>query len=423
LRFNRATALGLLVPALAFGVAACGDDEDSSGGGGGGSGGTVAGKKLTIYSSLPLQGASSAQTTAINNGARLAIKQRGGKVGDFTIAYKPLDDSIASTGAADEGKEAQNARTAIRDKTTIALLGAYNSGMTKVSLPITNKAGILQVSPANTYVGLTSDAPGSEKGEPDKYYPSGKRTYARVVPPDTIQAAALVTAMKEDGCKSFINYNSKTTYSAGLGRNIELEAEKQGLRILGDKGVDIRAPNYRSLLAGVKADCVSTSMEIENNGIQLLKDAGTALPRAKLYGGDAVVLNDTANPKKGLPAAIGARFKGTIATLDPDSFPPEGKKFFADFKAEYNVERPDPYAIYGYEAMDLILDSIEAVGAKGGDRQAVIDQVLKNTKDRQSVLGTYDIDENGDTTLTDYGMYKIENGKLEFDRVIKGGGA
>ncbi|MGH2918070.1 MAG: branched-chain amino acid ABC transporter substrate-binding protein [Solirubrobacteraceae bacterium] len=401
-----------------MGVAACGDDKKDSGGGG-----TAAGETLTVYSTLPLQGGSQQQTTAIVNGAKLALSQRGGKVGKFTISYKSLDDSLASTGAADEGKEAQNARTAIRDKSTIAVLGAYNSGMTKVSLPITNKAGILQVSPANTYVGLTTDEPGSEANEPDKYYPSGNKTYARVVPKDTIQAAAMVKTMKEDGCKTFYNYNSKTTYSAGLGRNLVIEAKKQGVQNLGDKGVDIKAPNYRSLLSGVKADCISTSMEIENNGIQLLKDAATALPNARLYGADAIVLNDTANPKKGLPANIAPRFKGTIATLDPKSFPPEGKKFFADYEKTYGGGTPDPYAIYGYEAMDLILDSIEAVGDKGNDRQAVIDQVLKNTKGRESALGTYDIDENGDTTLTDYGLYKIDSGKLVFDKVIKGAGA
>jgi branched-chain amino acid transport system substrate-binding protein len=410
----KAVSIGLLLPAAAIGMAACGSDDK-----GGGSGSTVSGKNLTIYSTLPLQGGSEQQTKAIQNGAKLAIKQRGGKVGDFTITYKSLDDSLASTGAADEGKEAQNARTAVRDKSTIAVLGAYNSGMTKVSLPITNKAGILQVSPANTYVGLTTDEPGSEANEPDKYYPSGKRTYARVVPKDTIQAAAMVKTMKDDGCTSFANYNSKTTYSAGLGRNLVLEAKKQGLKSLGDNGVDIKAPNYRSLLSGSKADCISTTMEIENNGVQLLKDAGTALPNAKLYGGDAMALNETADPKKGLPAKIGARFKATIATLDPANFPPDGKKFFSDFKSEYGIDRPNPYAIYGYEAMDLILDSIEAVGAKGGDRQAVIDQVLQNTKGRKSVLGTYDIDQNGDTTLTDYGLYKITAGKLVFDKVIK----
>jgi branched-chain amino acid transport system substrate-binding protein len=415
LRFTRFTTLGAVLVA-AVGVAACGNDKKDSGGGG-----TASGQTLTIYATLPLQGGSQQQTTAIVNGAKLALKQRNGKIGKFKIKFKPLDDSLASTGAADEGKEAQNARTAVRDKSTIAVLGAYNSGMTKVSLPITNKAGILQVSPANTYVGLTTDEPGSEANEPTKYYPSGKRTFARVVPKDTIQAAAVVKTLKEDGCKTFENFNSKTTYSAGLGRNLMLESKKQGVKMLGDKGVDIKAPNYRSLLSGVKADCITTTMEIENNGIQLLKDAAAALPKAKLYGTDAIVLNDTANPKKGLPAAVAARFKGTIATLDPKSFPPDGKKFFADYRKTYGVDRPDPYAIYGYEAMDLILDSIAAVGDKGNDRQAVIDQVLQHTKGRKSALGTYDIDANGDTTLTDYGLYRIANGKLEFDKVVKAG--
>jgi branched-chain amino acid transport system substrate-binding protein len=108
----------------------------------------------------------------------------------------------------------------------------------------------------------------------------------------------------------------------------------------------------------------------------------------------------------------------TVATLSPDEFPPEGKKFFADFKAAYNVSNPEPYAIYGYESMQLILNGIEKAGDKGNQRQAVIDAVYA-TKGRQSVLGTYDIDKNGDTTLTDYGLYKIANGELTFDKVIK----
>jgi len=415
LRILRLTTLGAALIAVG-GLAACGGDKKSSGSGGG----TASGDTLTIYSTVPLQGGAELQSNAIVNGAKLALKQRGGKAGKYTIKYVSLDDSIASKGKADEGQEAQNARTVVRDKSSIALLGAYNSGMTKVSLPITNKAGILQVSPANTYVGLTTDEPGSEPGEPDKYYPTQKRTYARIVPKDTIQADAMVSAMKADGCKSFHNFNSKTTYSAGLGRNLAISAKKQGVMFSGDDGIDVNAPNYRSLVSKVKDDCVSTTAESENNGAQLLKDAATALPKAKLYGGDAVTNAEVADPKTGLPASIASRYKGTIATLDPASFPAEGKKFFQDFQTAYKVSQPNTYAIYGYEAMDLILDSIEAAGAKGNDRQAVIDQVLKSTKGRKSVIGTYDIDANGDTSLTDYGLYVIENGKPKFDRVIKG---
>jgi branched-chain amino acid transport system substrate-binding protein len=354
----------------------------------------------------------------MQNGAKLAVEAKGGKVGPYSIKYVPLDDSLASTGAADEGKAAQNARKAVQDKTTAGYIGEYNSGISKVTIPILNKAGIPQISPANTYVGLTTDEPGSEPGEPDKYYPTRKRTYARVVPKDTIQGAALATAAQEDGCKSVHIWNSQTTYSAGLARNVEMSAKAIGVEVTGNEGIDPKAPNYRSTAAKIEADCFIFTGEIESNGIQALKDVAAAMD-GNLYGGDGIVLNDTADPKKGIPANIAPRFKCTIATLDPKAFGPEGKKFFKDYSAKYNVASPDPYAIYGYESMALMLDAIKRASDKGDiTRQAVVDELL-STKDRKSVLGTYSIDENGDTSLTDYGIYKIDAGKLTFDKVIK----
>ncbi len=64
------------------------------------------------------------------------------------------------------------------------------------------------------------------------------------------------------------------------------------------------------------------------------------------------------------------------------------------------------------------LDAIAAAGENGDDRAAVVDQVFA-TKDRDSVLGSYSIDENGDTTLTTYGVYRIQNNETKFDRTIK----
>jgi branched-chain amino acid transport system substrate-binding protein len=406
----------MCVAALTVGVSACGDSDKS----GGGATGKISGTSLTIYSSLPEQGASGDQAKAIENGAKLALEAKGGKVGKYSITYKPLDDSLASTGAADEGKGAQNARTAVQDKSAIGYVGEYNSGISKVTIPILNKAGITQISPANTYVGLTSTAPGHEPGEPDKYYPTKKRNYARVVPKDTIQSAAMVTAAKEDGCKTLHVFNSKTTYSAGLARNIALAAPKVGgVTIEGNDAYDPKAPNYRSIASGVKADCVLQTGEIEQNGVQVMKDVAAADKGVKLYGADGICLNASADPEKGIPPALAGQFKCTIATLDPKTFGPEGKKFFADYKTKYKTGSPDPYAIYGYEAMSLLLDSIEkASGAGDLTRQAVTDAVF-STKDRDSVLGKYSIDENGDTTLTDYGLYKIVGKTLTFDRVIK----
>jgi branched-chain amino acid transport system substrate-binding protein len=106
----------------------------------------------------------------------------------------------------------------------------------------------------------------------------------------------------------------------------------------------------------------------------------------------------------------------TVATLSPDEYPEEGQQFFADFEKKYGVKNPDPYAIYGYEAMRLALDAIERSGT--GAKEDVLKAIFE-TKDRSSVLGTYSIDENGDTSLTDYGIYSIEGGALKFDKTIK----
>ena len=152
-------------------LAACGGDDSGGGGGGGGGGG----KELTIYSSLPLQGPARTQAVATVNGAKLALEQAGGKVGNFKVSYKSLDDSTAQAGGWEPGATSANARKAAGDDSTIGYIGEFNSGATAVSLPILNESGVAQVSPGNTAVGITSDDPGAEPGEPDKYYPSGDR--------------------------------------------------------------------------------------------------------------------------------------------------------------------------------------------------------------------------------------------------------
>ncbi len=210
-------AVAGLAVALGLGVAACGSSSDS------GSGSKVSGTNLTIYSSLPLQGTSRGQSTAVIKGEKLALDDLapGGKLGKFKIKYVSLDDSTAQNpGTADEGQTAQNARKASADSSTIYYLGDFNSGGSKVSIPILNKKGIPQISPSNTYVGLTTNDAGSEPGEPQKYYPGGQaagRTGAwfRVTPS---RAPPWWPRMKSDGCKAVTLWNDGSTYGAGLAR-------------------------------------------------------------------------------------------------------------------------------------------------------------------------------------------------------------
>jgi branched-chain amino acid transport system substrate-binding protein len=408
--------------ALALGVTACGGDDGDSGSSSSSSGdsGAAAGKQLTIYSSVPLQGASRVQTTAVVNGAKLALEQAGNKAGAHTIKYEPLDDSTAQAGSWTPEQESANARKAAQDDSTAVYIGTFNSGAAAVSIPILNEAGVPMISPANTAVGLTTNQPGSNPGEPDKYYPAGTRNYTRIVPKDTIQGAALATVMKEDGCTKAQLANDKEVYGAGLAANIELAAKAQGLELVSNEAIDKNAANYRSLAQKAKAagaDCFVYAGITANNAVQLYKDFAAALPDAKLYGPDGVAESGFADPKEGgIPADVGARVKVSVATLNPESYPPEGQEFFKAFSEKYGEDNPDPYAIYGYEAMRLALDSIDR--SKTGEKADII-KALFATKDRSSVLGTYSIDENGDTTLTDYGIYSVKDGELAFDKTVK----
>ena len=410
----------MLIAGVAVGVAACG------GGGGSSTSGSTGSKSLTIYSSLPLQGASGTNSKALVNGIKLALQQANNKAGSYTLKYQSLDDSTAQTGKWDPGQTSSDARKAAQDKSTILYIGEFNSGASAISIPILNRAGIGQISPANTAVGLTSNAAGASPGEPEKYYPTGKRTYVRVVPKDTVQGAAVATVMKSDGCKKPYILNDKEVYGQGLATNTSDSLKSAGIAPLGNDGWDPKAANYRSVaskLAGKGVDCVFLSGIVDNNGVQLTKDIAAGIPKAKIYSPDGFCESGWVSPKEGgVPTSLDSRLQCTVATLSPDSYPPQGKKFFSQYEAKYGKGNTNPYAIYGYAAMSLGIDAIKRAGAKGNDRAAVIQQLFA-TKNLPSVLGTFSIDQNGDTSVTDYGLYKVKNGEIVFGKVVKPQGA
>jgi branched-chain amino acid transport system substrate-binding protein len=405
------------IAAAAVAIGACGSSSSSSSNGGGGGGGTV-----DVYSSLPLQGASTAQTKPMVNGIKLALDQAGDKAGQFKVSYTSLDDSTAAAGEWDPGQTASDARKAASDPNTVYYIGEFNSGASEVSIPILNNAGIPQVSPANTYVGLTQSVPGvSVPGEPDKYYPTGKRTYLRIVPTDAIQAAAGLQVMKSDGCTKVAVANDKEAYGTGLAALLEAEKGNYGVTITSNTGIDPKSPNFRSYAQTIKgegADCFYFAGIVSNGAVQITKDVNAALPNAKIYGGDGVCTNSYTGAKNGgVPASIAPLIQCTVATQDLTAYP-GGKKFLADYKAKYGVSNPDPYAIYGYEVMKLGLDTIKSLGPSGNDKSAVLGALFK-IKDRPSVLGTYGFDKNGDTTLKSYGLYKVDsNGDPAFEKTI-----
>jgi branched-chain amino acid transport system substrate-binding protein len=275
------------------------------------------------------------------NGIKLALSEHGGKVGAFAIEYTSLDDSTAQAGSLTPEATAANARKAAQDESMVAYIGEWNSGASAVSIPILNEVPLAQISPGNTVVGLTADAPGAEPGEPDTYYPSGKRNCLRVVPKDSVQGAALATLMRQDGCKTLYVLNDKEVYGAGLAQNVLVSGKEQGIEILANDGIDPKAPNYRShanKIAGAGPDCFLYSGITANNAVQLYRNVAQALPDTKRYGSDGVAESGSG----GLPANVGSRVRVTIPTLLAGAVPARGQEVLRRVRQGVRRGQPEP---------------------------------------------------------------------------------
>jgi branched-chain amino acid transport system substrate-binding protein len=382
-------------------------------GGGGGAGGT-----LKIVSSLPMTGASLAQTQTIVNAIKMAIEEKGSKVGNFTIEFEALDDATPARQNWDTAKEAENARKAVDDPKIIAYIGTYNSGAAAVSIPILCQANLAMISPANTYPGLTKKgAPGIEASEPDKYYPGGcKRNYSRVVPADDLQGAVGARWMKELGGKSVYILHDNELYGKGLADVFRGEAKKIGLAEAGYEGAP-KADNFRSIankVAASTADFVYYSGLTANNGGFLLRDIKEAKSSLKFMSVDGVAETEFLNQ-------AGASAEGAYITFG--GFPASAytgapKDWAAKYAAKYGG-KAEVYTIYGYEAANVVLAALEKAGAKANDRATVRDLIM-GTKDFKGVLGqTWSFNAEGDTSITTMAGMIVKNKDFAFQKELK----
>jgi branched-chain amino acid transport system substrate-binding protein len=362
---------------------------------GGGGGGPAT---LRIYVSAPLHGGRAAEGQAIEDGARLALADAGGKVGQFVIRGIYLDDSDA--GGWSIARTAANARQAAQDTAAIGYVGDVDSGATRVSLPITNQAEIAQVSPASGAVDLTRIPPVGE-AEPDRYRPNDKQSFARVVPDDEVQARAAAVWAKKTGGQRGTVVSDGSVYGdtmaaafaqAGGGLGISVSRIRTGRQ--GTEGLPQR-------LALQAPDFVYLATELVAASPLLVSAARTS---SDIFGPDPLLapafLRETTRS--------GARLQLISSFLDPSQLSPRGQKFVREFRTRYG-RRPEPAAAYGYESMVLLLDAIRRAGDEGDSRAAVIDALLSTTE-RRSILGTYSIDGNGDTTLDSVTGYRIADG-------------
>jgi len=203
------------------------------------------GNQLAVYSSLPLQGPGAASSAEIVDGERLALAQAGGHVGKYKVGFVSLDDANPQSGKLDPEATSSNAKTAAQDTSTIAYIGELSSAATAVSLPLINAAGILQVSPGSPYVGLTSSLDAGQD-EPERFYPSGKRNFARLDPGDPAEADVQVQLMHALGVRKLYVLDDQDPFQTPLAEILVGEAQHAGISVLAHDSIALSATNEAS---------------------------------------------------------------------------------------------------------------------------------------------------------------------------------
>ena len=374
-------------------------------------------KSIVIVSSLPRKEPAKSQTDTIVNGIRLAIADYATML-PFEVKYRDLDDADATMNTWDARLERDNAQAAVKDPDVMAYIGPYNSGAAKISMPILNVAGLVQISPATTYPGLTKKVPGEEvSGEPDIYRPSKRITFCRVCPTDDVQGPLTARfAATELKAKTVFVLDDRETYGQMCAKTFLAECKELGIKVLGRSSIDPRARNYRTLLTKVKQsnpDVLYFGGTTQSGAPQLAQDmvgVDMACPLivpdgcyeiAFIKGAGAENLND--------------RCYVTIGGVDVTQVNARGASIVTRYKDKYKSE-PEAYALYGYECAAVILEAIKTVGKK--DREAIRKAVVGTKDFDRGVLGKWSFDANGDTTLQQMTVSKVEKGKFVPVKVI-----
>ena len=371
---------------------------------------------LVVATDLPLQGGSKDQSDTTNEAVALLLKQAGGKAGTYNIKLKYYDNSTAAKGSWDDAQCAKNAQAHVAARSEVAVMGTYNSGCAKIIVPVLNqdpKGPMLMVSNANTNPGLTKPW---GAGEPEKYYPTGKRNYFRVVTTDDNQGQAAANFAMSIGVKKVYVLNDRQTYGQGVAQAFTAEAKKIGLTVLSDgtvgEGWDDKQPNYEAMFTKIKAlgpDMIYIGGIFDLNGGQLVKD------KVKILGDNKTVKLMAPDGFTGypdflaLPEADGAYLSFTGLAID--FFPKAGAaaKFLADYKKTYKRDPTGAFSIYGAAAMQVILDAI----SRSNGTRADIYKKASSTKisAAKSVVGkAISFDKNGDTLNKDITIEIVKGG-------------
>lgn len=387
----------------------------------------LAGRSLTIYSSLPLRGPLAATGADVRDGQRLALAHAGGRVGQYRVRLRVLDASSPTDGRTDPSRVSENARLAKQDPTTVAYLGELATGMSAISIPLLNEAGILQVSPLDSAMTLTTGSVAAT-GTPERFYPRLEevgRTFARVAPSDRTQAVALLALMRREGVRRLAALTDEDPSGRALATWLRALARERGVAVVAREEIDVHARAHDDAIARIVAtrpDAVLDATGGRAGSARLWRELHRAIPDVLLLG--PASLADPAFVSSLGTAASAARV--TLPLPAPTARRSEAERRFARAFARRHGRAPSPAARFGYESMRSTLAAIARAArgaADGRVRRATVVREYFRTAPRATVLGAYAITPSGDSTLRWWGGYEIVGGTLRLRAVLDGAAA
>jgi len=369
-----------------------------------------------IASDLPMNGASRNRSVQMVAAIRTELARAGWRAGSLRVAFQPCDDSLAKTGTWDQRRCQQNARAYVADRDVVGVVGTYNSGCAAAMLPILNRApggGLAMVSPGNTLICLTKPSATCSPDEPRRYYPTGRRNYARVVPTDADQGAGLATFAKNRGLRRvFVLQSGGDRVSQGQATTFEAAARALNVTIAGTASWDPNAQSYVQLMQQVKSShpqAVLLAGLTEENGGRLIKDKVAVLgPNSAV----ALLAPDGFAQQSTITAA-GAAAVGMFASTPgraPTQLPAAGQSFDRQLRTALGQAPLELYAPYAGQAAAVLLDAI----SRTGKNRAAIAAALPGTTVRNGIVGNFAIDSDGDVTV---GPITVSRAAREFSPV------
>lgn len=367
------------------------------------------GGALTVYVSVPRHGTDAAAGAAVLAGARQALTDANGRAGSRKVRLAALDDSLPAGPTWDPVTVEKNANAAAADRSAIAYIGELDHGGSAVSVPVTNDAGILQVSPGDGLTTLTREQPGAPIGTgPARYYPSGTRNFMRLVPTDGLQAGELVRWAREQGARRLAVVQDDEVFGRALAQQVVTAAERERLPVTGllePRDDPAGFPDFARKVAQQRPDAVVYTGLGDATSGQLLAAIEAALPGVRLFGSSA--LADAEPTPPGLPDV-----RVLTPLLPPSGYGPRARRLLARI-APRPTGTTGAEALYGYEAMRVVLDAIAAAG-DGSPARARVARAALEAGVRRSVIGDYTVLPSGDVAPARFGAYRRSAAGLRF---------